>query len=355
MEDDFNKIFNSSISSLDNSKKYTDEEFLNITSSKLETILKEIFPGNYKKQIIKKTKNGLNFACPYCHDSLNDDYKKRGWFLLNGKFSGHFKCFNCGKYTSIQKFFHDWKKDIDLGSIDYLNEHTTNLEYNLNNQTSSIDIITNKEEIEKYGVDINVIKNKLGLKEIEKGSEGYRYLVNRCQYNFDNFLYDPIGKYIVILNSFEDKVYGIQIRDITGTKKSKYLTLSLQRMHEKIYQDGIQVPDDIEKLSTIFNIFKVNFYKPILVTEGAFDAFLLPNAIATAGASKAINLDMMLYYVYDSDKTGNSYAIKQLTNGNYVFLWSKLKKDFNLPQRNKWDVNEVYIWLRDNKIKNKVN
>ena len=345
-------IFNSSILS---EQKYTDTEFLNHTVIDLEDILKEAFPGDRERQKIIKTKNGLNFACPYCADSAFDSRKKRGWFLLTGKFAGHYKCFNCGKYTSIPNFFKNWNKEIDLNSIDYLNDLTNNIDTTF--ETANLtEILINKEDAEKYAIKKDVLIKRLGLQEIMKGNAGYNYLIKRCQYNFKHFLYDPKGQYIVIMNLMDDnKVFGIQVRDITGKRKSKYLTLSLQKMHDTIYKDNAKIPDDLERLSLVFNIFNVDIYKPVLLTEGPFDAFLLKNCIASAGAGKSIPLDLSFYYVYDSDKTGNQHAIEKLNEGNYVFLWDKLKNDLRLPNKKKWDINDVFIWLRNNNIKTKIN
>ena len=111
-------------------------------------------------------------------------------------------------------------------------------------------------------------------------------------------------------------------------------------------------------LSTVFNIFNIDIYRPVLVTEGPFDAFLLPNCIATSGASKSIGIDLPFWFVYDSDKTGNEHAMKMLQEGYNVFMWEKLKKDLGLPDKNpyssnklKWDINDVIKWCRDNNYK----
>ena len=341
-------------------KDLNENEFNSELTEKLSFILKNEFYGNTQKQIIKKVSDGLNFACPFCGDSATDNKKKRAHFILKGKWSGNFKCFNCGKFMRIPNFFKEFDNPISLSALTYITNHTTDISTFTNNDNNQlISEILDKNLAIEYSVSKDYLKKLLNLYEIENNSiclPGYQYLINRCQYNFNNFLYDPKGKYILILNLIDnDKIFGIQIRDITNKRKAKYLTLSLNKIHKNILKDNIEVPDNLESLSTVFNIFNVNLYKPLLVTEGPFDAFLLPNCIATAGASKSIGIDLPFYYVYDSDKTGNEHALKMLNKGYNVFMWNKFKTDLGLPDKNpysknkyKWDINDAIIWCKQN-------
>ncbi len=347
-------------------KNMSDDEFYEETTSKLSEILQHEFRGIPYKQQIKKTVDGLNFACPFCGDSATDVRKKRAHFILKGNWSGNFKCFNCGKFMKINNFFRAFDVPMSLSAISYVNEHVTNLTPFHTNSNEVTSEVLDKSSVIQYSVKKDYIKKYLGLYEIDKNNinsvEGYNYLIDRCQYNFNNFLYDPRGKYIVILNIVDtDKVFGIQIRDITGKKKAKYLTMSLSKIHNKILKDDIEIPSNVEALSTVFNIFNIDLYRPILVTEGPFDAFLLPNCIATSGASKSIGIDLPFWFVYDSDKTGNEHAMKMLEKGYNVFMWEKLKKDLGLPNKNpyssnkfKWDINDVIKWCRDNNYTQKI-
>ena len=49
--------------------------------------------------------------------------------------------------------------------------------------------------------------------------------------------------------------------------------------------------------------------------------------------------------MYDSDKTGMKHALEKLQAGQKVFLWGKLKQQLG-PPRDKWDVNDVVLWCR---------
>lgn len=348
-------------------KNLTETDFLLESTNKLEDILQHEFKGLPIKQKVRKTTSGLNFACPFCGDSSTDVKKKRAHFLLKGKWAGYFKCFNCGKFMKIPQFFKAFNTSMSLSALSYITTHCTSSQIGYSGGTSSeiASDVLNKNMIIPYAIHKDKLKQYLGLVDIDKNNSlscpGYAYLINRCQYNFNNFLYDPKGQYIVILNIIDnDKVFGMQIRDITGKRKAKYLTMSLSKIHKNILKDDIEISENIDSLSTVFNIFNINVYNPILVTEGPFDAFLLPNCIATSGANKNIGLEFPFWYVYDSDKTGNEQAMKMLSAGYNVFMWEKLKKDLNLPVKNpynkktKWDINDVIMWCRDTNYTQKI-
>lgn len=337
------------------------DEFSSDLYGSLQKVLQAEFPTELEKQRIKKTTTGYNFACPYCHDSATDSHKKRGHLLIKGKFAGRFKCFNCGKGASIPKFFTDFKHPMELNDLAYLRNHVITPENWYNNQNGNVitSEVINKEEVAKFAINRTFLKNILGLYEIDRINTplAYSYLVNRCQYQFHRFLFSPKYNQILILNLIDnDNIIGFQVRPIGKFRAGqKYLTMSLSKMRERILNDKNPVPEYMNNLSTVFNIFNVNIYKPILVTEGPFDAFLLPNCIATSGANKHLGVEFPFWYVYDSDKTGKQHALAALKQGYNVFLWKKLIMDLGLPNREKWDVNDVIIWLKQQNREDKIN
>ena len=344
-----------------NIKDFSETEFIEENSEKLSNILQHEFNREPQKQVIKKDSMGLNFACPFCGDSATDNRKKRGHFILRGPFAGNFKCFNCGKYMSIHNFFKNFGESMSLSSLTYITNNIMNKNISFKNNSNEITSeIFDKSTVITYAISRNKLKEIFGFIEISNNSNcilGYNYLINRCQYNFNNFLYDPKGKYIIILNVIDnDKVFGFQTRDITGKRPKQYRfqTFNLSRIYKDILKSDIEIPDNINALSTVFNIFNINIYKPILVTEGPMDAFLLPNCIATSGASKSIGIDLPFWFIYDSDKTGNEKAKEKLKEGFQVFLWNKLKNKLQLPYKKKWDINDVIIWCKENNYKEKI-
>lgn len=334
------------------STEYDDTQFMKELETKVSAILHREFPTVKQKQQVNKDTNGLVIACPYCGDSMNTLSKKRGHILVRGNFAGYYKCFNCGTFVPIMKFITDHKENLSFSGMKYAQEHKTVLQQN--NISYSTDItadVFSKELVLKYGIDRTVFRNYLNLCEINdwRSKYGYDYLVGRLQFRFDNFLYDPVGNHLVILNLCENKVIGFQLRLLNKNvpKEKRYLTYNMDRIYKNILKNtDINIPDNINSISTLFGIYQVNIYKPIIVTEGPLDAFLLPNAIATAGANKRLNVELPFWYLFDSDTTGQMHAIEKLKEHHKVFLWGKLKADMRLPKKDKWDVNDVLIYAR---------
>lgn len=281
-------------------KKLSEGDFFDEVYYKLSRVLDEQFPTVFNKRQIKKETNGFNFACPCCGDSATNTSKKRAHISLRGEYSGYFKCYNCGAFMKISDFFKRYDNPISLGAVTYLNDNIRPLT-TIGTQHDSLEVtaeVFNKELAMKYAINREYLKYAFGWQEISRTNpyavEGYNYLVGRMQTNFKNFLYDYKNKYIIILNNVgDDKVIGLQIRDISGKRKQRYLSYKLDVIyHTLLRMPNIEIPSEINSLSNVFNVFNINIYKPVMLTEGPFDSFLLPNCIASAGASKTIPIDI---------------------------------------------------------------
>ena len=79
------------------------------------------------------------------------------------------------------------------------------------------------------------------------------------------------------------------------------------------------------------------------------DSFLVTNAVALCGAGHNMPFDLRFRYLFDDDETGRKHSIEKLEEGYEVFMWERLKKDLDLPQREKWDINDVILWCNANK------
>jgi hypothetical protein len=203
----------------------------------------------------------------------------------------------------------------------------------------------------EYGINREYFRDMFSLLEIENTpacATAYNYLVGRAQFSFRHFLYDRNTNYILILNLCDDKIIGLQMRSLAKDcpKDKRFLTFTLEKIYKRFMRSTLTIPPELDTLSTLFGIYAVNVYKPVIVTEGPMDSFLLPNAIATAGANKHMAVDLPFYYMFDADKTGQKHAIEKMKEHCNVFLWGKLKKDLNLPKREKWDVNDVVLYVR---------
>jgi hypothetical protein len=68
------------------------------------------FHGNPEKSHVVTRGERLNFACPYCGDSIKDNNKKRGNIYF-GTYDFH--CYNCRTHVSFEDFIKDFGKSID--------------------------------------------------------------------------------------------------------------------------------------------------------------------------------------------------------------------------------------------------
>lgn len=336
----------------DNNNIISIDDFINNIKPIIEDILKERFPYDKYRQNVKiHGKNRISFACPFCGDSHNDSHKKRGNIILSpGAYQYKYKCFNCDAYMNIDTFLKKYNKNISLNIIDFINQQKNS--FISTKKDLSTNILFNIEEIENKCIEREYLKNKLNLIDVNKNNDGGIYLLKRCQYDFSKFLFDNKNKILYILNLTPNgKVLGLQTRPLIKKNNSKYKTYKLSNIYNLLLKENKEIEDSIDNLSMFFNILLVDYSNPIIIVEGPLDSFLIKNSIATCGAGKNIPLDLLFYYLYDSDKTGNKKAIEKLNENNYIFLWSKYKKDIGLPPKEKWDINDVVIYCSINKIK----
>lgn len=336
--------FDSTLSSaLD--KTLSSSEYIDRMMHLLQPILDERFPNISAKQKIHKHIDRITFACPYCGDSMKSNYKKRGNFILTKKYAGHFKCHNCGEFKRVDKFFDDFKVNLELDTINYIAQSIHNFDQQ-SNAKYNLSLFLDLESIDNYAIDRQEFKQYFNLIEVDE-SPLWSWLKRRLQFDKLKFLYSKDENHIIILNLTQTgKILGIQKRLFKGT--NKYLTYTLSKIYE-LMKKTEKIPEEIEAISQLFNICLVDFNRPVTLFEGAFDAFLFKNAIANAGIHKTFPLDAPLRYLYDSDEDGISESLKRINNDEYIFLWGKLKYDLELPYRKKWDFNDLMIYLKENK------
>lgn len=101
--------------------------------------------------------------------------------------------------------------------------------------------------------------------------------------------------------------------------------------------------------TALYNIDKADKDKPLMITEGPIDSMFLENSTATVGAASSTVLDSELnefkrYWVYDNDEAGNKAAGQRVLHHEYVFLWRKFLKEWNITAKVK-DINDVVLAL----------
>lgn len=329
----------------ENSAKLSDTEFKDLLNRLLKPILQSRFKDNYQKQQIRNNHNRITFACPYCGDSMQSSHKKRGNIILSGKHRNFYKCHNCGEFHRIDKFFKDHSTELSLNVLEYITENVGDFS-NSSNTSYDTTLLFDTDVVEEYAIDRQELKNKFNLMEITD-SPVWSWLNSRLQYNKDTFLYSPLKNYIAILNlTPNDKILGLQRRNLKYSKEdSKYLTFQNSTLHE-LLKHNINKNDEIDSFSQIFGLFNLNLNRDITLFEGPLDSFLFNNSIANAGINKTLTIDLPLRFWFDDDNIGRKKSIEYIENSNTVFLWGKLKKDYALPNRKKWDLTDLLMYFK---------
>lgn len=326
-----------------------DIEFLKNSISKiLERVHK-----HPKKLIINDRKHDrLSFACPICGDSHKDPSQKRGHLFYNNLY---YKCYNEDCRSTFTKLCKDFDIHIDpskkMELIDYIDLNFQRIKRNEDNW-----IIGNLTKLIEYD-DLKTwfdsgrgpLKN---FRPVSFGSQAYTYLLNRgipkdliSELFFEGLRVN--GKWaethIVYVNKINDKVIGMQERNLKSGQERRFKIWTFKEMYESIYEETL---DEIEaisynKLSYLFNILNIDFEKEITIFEGYIDSIFIPNSIGAVGIntdySFLTNNDLDIRFFFDNDFIGKKKAYEWLKKGFKVFLWEKLiidlaKKDVD-PHR----------------------
>ena len=109
---------------------------------------------------------------------------------------------------------------------------------------------------------------------------------------------------------------------------------------------------------SVYNYYMVDKNKPVQVVEGPIDSIFLENSIAVTGVKiddERLKEFPNKRFLIDYDGEGDSNKTKKkvielLTRGEYVFNWKKFMKVYKIPNKNKWDINEVILYLNKDKF-----
>jgi hypothetical protein len=337
-------------------KMKLNQDLQNRIIASLETVLKAEFKGRKSEIDIKHGR--LNFACPYCGDGEGDN-KKRGNVYWNTLM---YHCYNGGcskQHTNLVTLL----KDFDEGftNLDDLNNV---LDFIKANKVSVV-----SEDFLQFGVfetlnSLSVSKEDLakalGARPLWKTDSAYKYLQSRLLHRkVDNFLFDQRKNKLYILNLKNDRVIGLQIRNMNEKYYgAKYISYNIEKIYTDILKDldGVMQVKDREKVNTLslyFGIFECDFTSTFTIFEGPMDHLLYPkNSIAISGAGK--NTDMFddnpnARYFFDNDKIGKEIMHRKLSAKRTVFLWKKFFEISGIPTRKIKDFNDIIMYCYRNK------
>lgn len=307
----------------------------------MQKILNKEF-SNQQKRRINDYNDRLNIACPYCGDSHRNHHAKRGNLYFNRLM---FICFNCDKKTTFDKMCRDFNEQVDpdkkLEMIEHLNSVMTYNDYQNDFVDAKFENLIDLTELERvFSNDLTPISD---FRPIVVNGGVYKYLLGRgisadLHKNIYQAKYwkneDESEWIIVMLNRRDDKVIGMQIRNLKEGKRRWFKIYNYENLWEWTHIGKEEVEIDMSemviynKLSYYFDILNVNLEGKITVFEGYIDSLFYPNSIGLVGVNtdykflETNNLDIQ--YFFDNDEAGYKKSEEKMKGGYPVFLWGKL-------------------------------
>jgi hypothetical protein len=330
----------------------------------VQKVLNTEFSTSIERNVLEHDSR-INFRCPYCHEGRTKT-KKRGNIYFDKLL---YICFRCDKKTTFDKFAKDFNQQIDpthkLEMIQHLDSITTYSDYNDDFIDTSINNLFSMQDLE-LAIE-REITPLTDFTPIKKNGGVYKYLINR---GIDEELHTNIyqAKYwkneeqyewvIVMLNRRNDKILGMQLRNLKSGKRRFFIIYNYEHLLEWVnsvklepIEIGINEVVLYNKLSYFFNIMNIDFESPINVFEGYLDSLFFPNSIGLVGANTDSNFlennNLDLRFVFDNDEIGYLKSEEKIKKFP-VFLWQKL---FNSIVEKKKDKNPYTLLERISKIK----
>ena len=347
----------------------SENTLLDNIEEKVKRILDSKFrKDSFHKRQIEHYSDRINFACPFCGDSLRDPRKKRFNIYLNS-LSCH--CFNCNHHSGINSFLKQFDEELSMEDkiqVHEIQQSSKKFERRISNKQSSFAF----QLLDKLAIPKSVLFNMLKLTTPYKSKECSDYLNSRSINikQWKHFAYKENSKELYILNiNSNDRIIGMQIRQLDpNSKKSRYLTRSLSKIYSNLFkkdisvliekllksmengekyimeEDGIEnIQANLDRLSGLFNIMNVDMNSPLTIVEGPIDSLCISNAIALQGATKLNDYfdDIKnVRFLYDNDKIGKEHSLNKLKANKNVFLWSLYLKKMNIKNKVK-DINDI--------------
>jgi len=323
----------------------------------VKDLLKKRFPGDRLKQTVHDAGDKLNFACPYCGDSKTDSKKKRGNLYPD---RGFYKCYNdgCSIKVDTTKFVSKYVQTygLEIPSVQAVEQQWVHLTAK-KKKGSLIELLINRN-IGSSLLEISYLASRFSLtpcKSADPGSRIGQFIEDRGLKGLPTFedccYFDSSQNKVYLFNIDlkSKKILGFAIRRLDQISGPKYLIKNYAELKKNglITSMSDEVIGDIDSLNNYFNVFNIDFTKPVFVTEGQIDAMFLRNAIATTGVSKSkLLLENLLskqsaLIFFDSDLAGKRQSIELIKKGYRVFLWSKVMMDL----KSKYKVNQRTVSL----------
>jgi len=289
-----------------------------------------------------ETIDTINLRCPHCGDSRQSRGKKRGFFVFkNSETTGwmfYYKCQNGGcefnQAIGIQRYlkrFHpkaydDFKSEL-AGSKNPMNSANFS-DFNWKKMEEEQRAKAEEELKEKLKYEMEQTQYFIPLTATPDSAIERHYVEKAIAYcktrRLPKHIYDKF--FVAIDGKYQDRIVVPFFRK--SGKPSYFQGRSI---------DG-QEPKYLNRYGKkqFYNIEFVDWTRPVVVTEGAFDSMFFDNSFALNGISssgeefKSIVKDHgeSLYFLLDNDSAGATQSHQLLTSGLKVFLWRKFVADY---------------------------
>jgi len=352
---------------IDNTKKMDDKVTLDkeYIIGLIQIILNKAHSDGQKKQI-RVHNDRLNFACPICGDSERHHGKKRGNLYFKNMY---YVCYNeesCSRtFTNLLKTY-DIDMDLDkkLELYDYI-ENNINY-YNPDDvQFENLDKLFNMDDLLTFFGGNNKSVKLTNLRPLQKGSIVEKHIREdrkiRNPINIYEGIFHITNKWqqpvMVYMNKIKDKVVSFQVRNLMEGEKRMFKIYDFSMIFDLMYPDG-ELDDQerisYDKLSHFFNIFNVDFSRPVNMFEGYTDSLFLSNSIGQIGVNTDLSFllkeeGIEFRFIYDNDESGFKKSRKMLESGFKVFLWNKFFLDMIRKYKGNKPKSEMVKLLKETK------
>jgi len=305
-------------------------------------IINKEFSDRMERVVITHHHDRVQFRCPYCHEGRTKT-KKRGNVYYNKLL---FVCFRCDKKTGFDKFAKDFNEVLDpdkkMEIIEHLNNNITYNDYQDDFIDTKFDDLISLEEL-THAFNVKKVSPIYDFEPIVKNGGIYKYLTGRgiTEDKHTNIYQAKYSKgdegfehVIVLLNRREDRVLGIQVRNLRKGRRRFFVIYNYETLSEWVNPDNEMDAHQMivyNKLSYFFNILNVNLSSTVTLFEGYLDALFYPNSIGVVGVNTDLKFlesnDIDLQYFYDNDSAGFKKSLEKISMGGHIFLWLKLFED----------------------------
>lgn len=348
-------------------KSELDKQYI---TSIIQDILNTAHSDPAKRKIISHP-DKLNFSCPLCGDSAKISSKKRGNLYWKNLF---YVCYNddsCSRtFTKLLKTFNvDMDLDKKLELYDYIEKNVSYVNSVEDVQFNNLDKLFTIDELMDFYKD-DTKRHITNLKPLVKGSVVEQYITKKRKISYTQDIYQAIfyikdnwfQPVIVYLNKVKNKVVSLQVRNLMDGDKRIFKIYDFSKIYNEIHPDIELDPQEkisYDKLSHFYNIFNIDFGRPVNMFEGYIDSLSMTNSIGMIGLNTDLSFllkedGITLRFIFDNDGPGTKKARQMIEDNHIVFLWNKFFLDIIKDYKGKHSKYELMLELKNIKDFNKL-